>query len=185
VLTFLTTLITAVSIVNERLSGTFDQLQVTPATSAEIVLGKTLPLGGVFALDVVLMIFVAGFLFGVWPAGSAVFFVAVSAFYVLISLSLGLIFSATSATAAAAVQKTVLFSIPLIFLGGFAFPIRNMPLVFRAFAKLLPATHYIEISRAIYLRAAGPLALVPELGLLALFGVILMAVAFRTVEART
>jgi ABC-type multidrug transport system permease subunit len=60
-----------------------------------------------------------------------------------------------------------------------------MPLVFRAFAKLLPATHYIEISRAIYLRAAGPLALVPELGLLALFGVILMAVAFRTVEART
>ena len=38
----------------------------------------------------------------------------VSSFYVLISLSLGLIFSATSATAAEAVQKTVLFSIPLM-----------------------------------------------------------------------
>ena len=31
---FLTTLITAVSIVNERLAGTFDQLQLTPATHA-------------------------------------------------------------------------------------------------------------------------------------------------------
>src|SRR6185503_1225361 len=52
VLTFLTTLITAVSIVNEKLSGTFEQLQVTPAAPGEIVLGKILPLGGVFALDV-------------------------------------------------------------------------------------------------------------------------------------
>ena len=34
VLSFLTTLITAVTIVNERLSGTFDQLQVTPADLA-------------------------------------------------------------------------------------------------------------------------------------------------------
>src|SRR5207245_3255438 len=47
VLSFLTTLITAVSIVNERLGGTFDQLQVTPATALEILLGKILPLGAV------------------------------------------------------------------------------------------------------------------------------------------
>ena len=52
VLSFLTTLITAVSIVNERLTGTFEQLQVTPATSLEIFLGKILPLGAVFAADV-------------------------------------------------------------------------------------------------------------------------------------
>jgi ABC-2 type transport system permease protein len=39
VLTFLTTLLTAVSVVNERLGGTFEQLQVTPATALEIVLG--------------------------------------------------------------------------------------------------------------------------------------------------
>ena len=61
VLSFLTTLITAVSIVNERLTGTFEQLQVTPATSLEILLGKILPLGAMFALDVVLMMLVAGF----------------------------------------------------------------------------------------------------------------------------
>src|SRR5205823_13413691 len=114
VLSFLTTLITAVSIVNERLTGTFDQLQVTPATSLEIFLGKILPLGAVFAFDVVLMAVVAGVFLGVWPEGNMVFFLVVSAFYVLVSLALGLLISATSATAAEAVQKTVVFSIPLV-----------------------------------------------------------------------
>ena len=184
VLSFLTTLITAVSIVNERQAGTFDQLQVTPATAVEILLGKILPLGAVFVLDVVLMMVIAGVVLGVWPHGSFLFFVLVSAFYVLVSLALGLIFSATSATAAEAVQKTVLFSIPLVQLSGFAFPIRNMPAVVRWLTELLPATHYIRLSRAIYLRAAGPIALLPEIGFLVLFGVILIGFALRTIEAR-
>ena len=184
VLSFLTTLITAVSIVNERLMGTFDQLQVTPASALEILLGKLLPLGAVFALDVVLMLLIAGLVLGVWPAGSIAFFLVVSTFYVVTSLSLGLIFSATSATAAEAVQKTVLFSIPLIQLSGFAFPIRNMPLGVQWLAEVFPATHYIRVARAIYLRGQGPLVLWPELALLAFFGFGLVAVALRTLERR-
>ena len=184
VLSFLTTLITAVSVVNERMTGTFDQLQVTPATSLEILLAKILPLGAVFALDVVLMLVVAGLVMGVWPHGSVVFFVLVSSGYVLISLALGLIFSATSATAAEAVQKTVLFSIPLVQMSGFAFAVRNMPRFFRWFAELLPATHYIRVSRAIYLRAAGPIELLPELSILFVCGVVLIGLALRTLGAR-
>jgi ABC-2 type transport system permease protein len=184
VLSFLTVLLTAVSIVNEKLTGTFEQLQVTPATSVEILLGKILPLGGVFALDVVLMVLVAGFVLGVWPSGSVFFFVAVSSFYVLISLALGLIISATSATAAEAVQKTVLLSIPLVQLSGFAFPIRNMPTIVRWASEVFPATHYIRVSRAIYIRGEGPIPLLPELAMLVFFGVILMAYALRSIEAR-
>ncbi len=184
VLSFLTVLITAVSIVNERLTGTFEQLQVTPATGIEILLGKILPLGVVFALDVVLMVLVAGYVLQVWPVGSIIFFVAVSAFYVLVSLALGVIVSATSASAAEAVQKSVLLSVPLVQLSGFAFPIRSMPAPVRWLAEVFPATHYIRMSRAIYLRGEGPLALLPELGLLIVFGVVLMAYALRRIEAR-
>ena len=185
VLSFLTVLITAVAIVNERLSGTFDQLQLTPATHLEILLGKLLPLGAVFALDVVLMVLVAGFVLGVWPAGSLVLFLVVSTFYVATTLSLGLIFSATSATAAEAVQKTVLFSVPLVQLSGFAFPIRNMPEPVQWLAELFPATHYIRFTRGLYLRGEGVLELWDELLVLALFGVVLVRVALRTLERRT
>src|SRR6185369_3628201 len=167
-----------------RLQGTFEQLQVTPATSLEIFLGKMIPLGAVFALDVVLMVLAAGLLMHVWPNGSALFFIAVSSFYVLTSLALGLMISATSTTAGEAVQKTVLTSIPLVQLSGFAFPIRNMPWPVQWLAEVFPATHYIRVSRAIYLRAEGPLDLLPELALLALFGALLMLFSLRSIEAR-
>ena len=184
VLSFLTTLITTVTIVNERMAGTFEQLQVTPATTLEILLGKLIPLGGIFALDVALMMLLAGVLLDVWPHGSALLFWSVSAFYVATSLAMGLIFSATSATAVEAVQKTVLYSIPLIQLSGFAFPIRSMPMVMQWFTEIFPATHYIRVSRAIYLRGQGFWDLVPELAVLAVFAVVQIGAAVRTLEAR-
>jgi ABC-2 type transport system permease protein len=184
VLSFLAVLITAVSVVGERATGTFEQLQVTPATSIEIVLGKLIPLGGVFAFDVALMALIAGFGMGVWPRGSLVFFLVVSAVYVLISLALGLLISATSKSAAEAVQRSVLFSIPLVQLSGFIFPVRNMPTWLQWFPKVFPATHYISVSRAIYLRGEGPLTLWPELAFIALGGVVLVGFAVRSVGAR-
>lgn len=184
VLSFATTLIIAVSVVNERFAGTFEQLQVTPATSIEILLGKVLPLGAVFSIDVVLMMIVAWLLFGVWPAGSPVFFVLLSVFYMVVSLSLGVLISATSATAAEAVSKTVLLSTPLIQLSGFAFPTRNMGGPFRFVAELIPATHYIRLSRAIYLRGEGPATLLPELAVIVLMGLGLGALALRAIGRR-
>jgi ABC-2 type transport system permease protein len=184
VLSFLTVLITAVSIVGERANGTFEQLQVTPATSLEIVLGKLLPLGAVFALDVLLMMIVAGVFMGVWPVGSFAFFLVVSSIYVMISLALGLLISATSSSAAEAVQRSVIFSIPLVQLSGFIFPVENMPTWLQWFPKIFPATHYIAVSRAIYLRGEGPLTLWPELAFIAVGGVVLIALAVRSIEVR-
>ena len=185
VLTFLTTLITAISIVNERLTGTYEQLQLTPATPLEILLGKMIPLGVVFSFDLLLMMLAAGVFFQTWPEGSALLFWAVASFYVATSLSLGLIFSATSETAAEAVQKTVLSSIPLIQLSGFIFPVRNMPEPVRSLAKLIPATHFIEVSRAIYLRGEGVVELWPEIGIIVVMGLGLVLLALRTLEARS
>src|SRR4030095_8025899 len=121
---------------------------------------------------------------GVVPAGSILFFFVVATFYVAMSLSLGLIISATSATAGEAVQKTVLFSIPLVQLSGFAFPVRNMPEAVQWITALLPATHFIKVTRAIYLRGAGPVELWPELLALLAFSAALVAIALRTLGRR-
>jgi ABC-2 type transport system permease protein len=184
VLTFLTTLITAVSIVNERLTGTYDQLQLTPATPLEILLGKMVPFGAVFSFDLILMMLVAGFVLGTWPAGNPFLFWIVATFYVATSLAMGLIFSATSATAAEAVQKTVLSSIPLIQLSGFIYPVRSMPQPIRSLAQLIPATHFLEVSRAIYLRGEGVAELWPQIAILTVMGLALVAIALRTLESR-
>jgi ABC-2 type transport system permease protein len=69
-------------------------------------------------------------------------------------------------------------------LSGFAFPIRNMPIGVQWLTEALPATHFIRVTRAIYLRGAGPLELWSELLFLVVFGVALMALALRTLERR-
>jgi ABC-2 type transport system permease protein len=75
-------------------------------------------------------------------------------------------------------------SIPLVQLSGFAFPISNMPILVQWIAEVFPATHYIRISRAIYMRGEGPLDLAPELGVLVVFAVLMMGYALRSIEAR-
>jgi ABC-2 type transport system permease protein len=59
-----------------------------------------------------------------------------------------------------------------------------MPMVLQWFAELFPATHYIRVSRGIYLRGEGPLTLLPELVVLTIFGVALVVMARRALEAR-
>jgi len=78
----------------------------------------------------------------------------------------------------------VLFSVPLVQLSGFAFPIRNMPMPVQWLCELIPATHFIRVTRAIYLRGAGPLELLPELLILGVIGVALFTLAVRTLERR-
>ena len=51
-------------------------------------------------------------------------------------------------------------------------------------AELFPATHYIRVSHAIYLRGEGPVALLPELALLVAFAAALVLFAMRSMERR-
>ena len=168
---------------NERQSGTFDQLQLTPASTLEILLGKPLPLGAVFAFDVVRMVLRGGALHaGLAGQGARCSSSRSPPLRDLLAL-LGLIFSATSATAAEAVQKTVLEhpDDP----AGLRVPDpRGMPLPLQWLTELIPATHYIRVSRAIYLRGAGVAELLPELAILVLFGAVLLTIALRSLERR-
>jgi ABC-2 type transport system permease protein len=75
--------------------------------------------------------------------------------------------------------------VPLVQLSGFAFPIRNMPAPARWVAELFPATHYIRITRAVYIRAEGFVELLPEIVPLVIFATVLTAIALRTIEARS
>jgi ABC-2 type transport system permease protein len=59
-----------------------------------------------------------------------------------------------------------------------------MPLGFQWLSEAIPATHYIRVARAIYLRGSGPGDLGFELVLLALFGATFITIAFRAVGAR-
>ena len=69
--------------------------------------------------------------------------------------------------------------------GGFALPLRSMPTPIQWVTELFPATHYIRLSRDVYLRGEGFFGVLPDLAVLAVFGTFLAALALRTIGERT
>ena len=69
-------------------------------------------------------------------------------------LSLGLLISTRAQSHMEALQMSMAFILPSIFFSGFIFPRETMPWIFYAISTVLPATYFIELTRAIVLRGA-------------------------------
>ena len=179
IFTFLTILVAAVSIVRERVVGTFEQLMVTPVESWEIIGAKLIVLAVALLIDEAIVMVMGGTLFGVWPRGSVVLLFATTAVYLLVTLSIGLIISAGSQTPDEAVQKSLLASTPLLNVSGLVFPVTSMPYAFQLLAKALPVYHYLRTSRAIYLTGAGARELAGHLAVIAAYLVLLGLILWR------
>src|SRR4029079_17347728 len=123
-----TTNLSSMGIVREKELGTLEQLNVTPLTRAELIVGKLLPYGLVGLIDVVLVLSVAIFLFEIAMRGSYVLLFVLTLVYLVTTLGLGLFVSTVSSTQQQAMMtSTFFFLIPMVFLSGFVFPVENMP----------------------------------------------------------
>ena len=177
-LTLLAGLLTSTCIVREREWGSFETLIASPATAGEIVVGKLLPYTVIAFADVVLSITAGWLVFGVAPLGSLGLLLAASMVYMAASLGIGLFFSSVSRTQQMAILFSLLLTfLPTILLSGFVFPLRSMPRVLAALAQVIPATQFLVIIRALYLKSAGLAVLWPHLLALLAFAVVIVAVA--------
>jgi ABC-2 type transport system permease protein len=176
----LAALLTSTCIVREREWGSFESLVTSPARASEILVGKLIPYVVIAFADVMLCIIAGKVIFGVYPTGSLLLLLVTGAIYLLASLAIGLFFSVISRTQQLAILYAMLVTLlPTILLSGFAFPRRSMPMVLQAISNVIPATHFLEIIRAIYLKGAGPAILWPRVLTLVGFTIALVAIASR------
>ena len=54
-----------------------------------------------------------------------------------------------------AIQLAQMFLLPSIMLSGYIFPLSSLPAPLRVLSQILPATHFIAISRGIIIRGAS------------------------------
>jgi ABC-2 type transport system permease protein len=143
------------AIVRERERGTLEQLQVTPVTRLEIILGKIFPflLIGVFQLTLIVCLMV--FLFKVPIAGSVLELYAAGLLFIAAVLGLGMLLSTIAKTQMQAMQLSFLFLLPFVFLSGYVFPIDGMPRFFQLLTYVIPARYFIAVIRGIVLRGAS------------------------------
>ena len=162
-------IITALSIVRERETGTLEQLIVTPLAKWEIMLGKIAPYVLVGYLQLTIVLVVGYFVFHVPVRGPLLALYGASFLFIVASLGLGLFVSTLGRNQAQVMQTAFLFLLPNILLSGFMWPREAMPAAARYVGIFLPLTHYLRLVRGIILKGNGLTELWPQLLGLAVF----------------
>jgi ABC-2 type transport system permease protein len=159
ILTFTLIIFTAGAIVRERERGTLEQLQVTPVTRVEVIVGKLLPFIAIGYVQLTIIVLLMRFLFDIDIQGSVFDLYVVAFLFIAAVLGLGILISTVAQTMLQAMQMSIFFLLPFVFLSGYVFPIDGMPRVFQYVSRLIPARYFIELLRGIVLRGAS----LPEL----------------------
>ena len=145
----------SMAIVRESEQGTLEQLLVTPMKIWELLFSKIIPYIVVGYVQVFISIIVGIFVFNMPFLGSITLFYFLTFFYVVASLSLGIMISCFAQNQTQALQMSVFIILPSVLLSGFVFPLESMPLGFRYLGECLPITYYISLSRQIILKGGG------------------------------
>jgi ABC-2 type transport system permease protein len=177
-LLLITTTLSSMGIVREKELGTLEQLNVTPVTRWQLIVGKLLPYGLIGLIDVVVVSMAAVLWFEIPLLGSPWLLFGTSAIYLLTTLGLGLFISTISDTQQQAMMTAAFFFLtPMLYLSGFIFPIENMPAVIQPITYLIPLRYFIVIVRGIFLKGVGVAVLWPQILALLTWGLVIVGLA--------
>ena len=157
----------AFGIVRERELGTLEQLMVSPISRFEFILGKTAAPFIIGLCQLAAVMAVAQLWFDVPFRGSHLVMLLGACLFILSSLGAALFISTISTNQQQALMGTFFFTMPTVFLSGFAFPISAMPAPLQWFSYLIPLRYFLVIIRASFLKGVGISVLWPQLAALA------------------
>jgi ABC-2 type transport system permease protein len=160
---------TCLALTRERERGTYENLLAMPVRPLELMMGKIAPNIAVGAIQSVLVLLVARYVFGVPMIGSLTLLAACLLLFITANLAVGYTFSTVAQNQLQAMQMTMFFLLPAILLSGFAFPFRGMPVWAQWLGEILPATHFLRVVRGILLKGNGWTQIWPDVWPLILF----------------
>lgn len=156
VLMLVCTMMTAITIVREKETGTMEVLLVSPVQPLKIVIAKAVPYLLLSMVNIMSILLLSVFVLGVPINGSLLLLVAASILFTLTSLALGLLISSLTDS-----QQTAMFIalvglfLPTVMLSGFMFPIENMPLPLRIISNIVPAKWFYTIVKSVMIKGVG------------------------------
>ena len=146
-------MMTSVSIVSEKETGTMDLLLVSPIRPRTIILGKLVPYFVLSCMILALILMLGYTVLGLPLSGSVFNVVWVSLLYIVLSLSLGLLISTFANNQVVALLiSAVICMLPVVMLSGMIFPIDNMPVVLQWISAIIPARWYIAAMRTLMIQ---------------------------------
>jgi len=145
----------AFNIVQEKESGTIEQINVTPIRKYIFITGKMIPF---LVLGIILFtmgLLVGWALYGVKPVGSLLTLYGSLVIYLLAMLGLGLLLATYSGTQQQAMSLSFFFINIFNMMSGVFTAVDSMPGWAQAIVATFPPSHFIRIMRMVVLKGSG------------------------------
>ena len=137
-------LVTSITTLRERVSGTLERLMSMPIGKLDIILGYAIAFGIFGVVQSLLTSGVAIYLLGMDVAGPMWFVVFVALLDTLLGVALGLLVSAFARTEFQAVQFMPALILPQVVICGLLVPLEKLPDLLEKIAYFLPLTYAID-----------------------------------------
>ena len=178
-------MMTSISIVREKEKGTMEVLLVSPVRPLMIIVAKAVPYLVLAFLILITILLMARYVLGVPLAGSIVWILVVSAIYILLALSLGLLISnVAQSQLVALLMSAMVLLMPIVMLSGMLFPIESMPTILQWVSAVVPPRYYIEAMRKLMIMGVGIEEVAREVLILSCMTLLLLAVSLAKFKNR-
>ena len=178
ILMLICTMMTSISIVREKETGTMEVLLVSPIRPIFIIIAKAVPYFLLSCVNLITILFLSVFVLHVPIAGSIFLLFAVSMLLIVVALSLGLLVSTLVHTQVAAmIISGMVMMMPVMLLSGIIFPLESMPTFLQCVSHFIPAKWYIQAIKKVMIEGSGFTAIVSEVSILSAMAVFLLSVS--------
>jgi len=179
VLTLGPPLLTALGVVREKERGSIYNIYSSTVSRLEFLIGKLTPYIAISAFNVLVLWFVAVYLFGAPFKGNGLFFYATALLFVFVTTGQGLIVSLMVNTQQAAAIITVVLSIvPAFLYSGLLVPVSALEHQTNVVAHLFPAMYFTNIVHGTFLKGVGIEVLWQEVLVLTVYAAALLSIGF-------
>jgi ABC-2 type transport system permease protein len=180
----ITTLLTLISFVSERTSGTLQRMLSTTLTERDIVLGYAVTFSIVGMAQALLLLVVAILVFHITIVGNVLLAFVAIALLAIVSQAVGILLSSTAKREAQAIQVLPFVILPAFLLAGIFWPVEAIPSWLRPLSYIVPPTYTVDACRSVMLKGYGIEKIWIDLVALSAMAVFFLAMAVWSMKVR-
>jgi ABC-2 type transport system permease protein len=185
VLMLVCVMMTAISIVKEKETGTMEILLVSPFKPLLVIISKAVPYLILSLLNVTSILLLSVFVLDLPINGSVLLLFAESTLFIITCLALGLLISVKTQSQQTAMLISLMgMLLPTLLFSGFMFPIENMPWPLQVISNAIPAKWFYIIVKSIMIKGLGFSAIWKETAILFGITMLLGAVSIKNFKIR-
>ena len=178
-LTLTLVMLTSSAITSEISVGTMEMLLTTLLKPVEIFVGNVLPYVVLRYVQLTSILIFGKLLINIPIEGSLWLLYLSAAPFIIANLMIGMIFSTIAKTPMQAMQLSIFFQLPSMFLTGYVFSFYGMPKWAQMIGFCLPMTYFTRITRGIMLKANHFSDIVPNVWPIVLIALVLVVITSK------